>query len=84
MQIEGQDTVAILIDYKTATLKSTPSLSTARQVLVILQEHYVETLGRGLVVNLPFILSFFYKGISPFLDPVTKDKVVSFHVMLSN
>jgi len=45
------------------------------QVLTILQQHYVETLGRAIVVNLPTILSFFYKGISPFLDPVTRDKV---------
>lgn len=45
------------------------------QTLHILQDHYVETLGRALVVNLPMILNFFYKGISPFLDPVTRDKV---------
>lgn len=45
------------------------------QTLTILQQHYVETLGRALVVNLPMILNFFYKGISPFLDPVTRDKV---------
>lgn len=28
-----------------------------------------------MVVNLPMLLNFFYKGISPFLDPVTRDKV---------
>jgi hypothetical protein len=43
-------------------------------VLTILQQHYVETLGRAIVVNLPYLLNFFYKGISPFLDPVTRDK----------
>lgn len=26
-------------------------------------------------VNLPTILAFFYKGIAPFMDPVTRDKV---------
>jgi hypothetical protein len=50
------------------------------KVLNILQQHYVETLGRALVVNLPYLLNFFYKGISPFLDPVTRDKV---HIVLS-
>ena len=44
-------------------------------MLHILQDHYPETLGRALVTNLPFILNFFYKGISPFLDPVTRDKM---------
>ncbi|KAK7695217.1 hypothetical protein QCA50_002407 [Cerrena zonata] len=71
----GQESVVILIDYKTTTLRTNPSISTARKVLHILQQHYPETLGRGLVVNLPMLLNFFYKGISPFLDPVTRDKI---------
>ncbi|TDL20959.1 CRAL/TRIO domain-containing protein [Rickenella mellea] len=72
---EGQDTLVIVVDYKSTTLRTNPSISTARKVLTILQQHYVETLGRALVVNLPMILNFFYKGISPFLDPVTRDKM---------
>lgn len=67
--------MAIIVDYKSTTLKTNPSISIARKVLHILQSHYVETLGRAIVVNLPFILNFFFKGISPFLDPVTRDKV---------
>ena len=65
----------ILVDYKSTTLRTNPSISVARKVLTILQHHYVETLGRALVVNLPTILSFFYKGIAPFLDPVTREKM---------
>ncbi|KAK0436448.1 CRAL-TRIO domain-containing protein [Armillaria borealis] len=71
----GQESLVIIVDYKSTTLRTNPSISTARKVLHILQQHYVETLGRALVVNLPVILSFFYKGISPFLDPVTRDKM---------
>jgi hypothetical protein len=87
----GQESLVIIIDYKTTTLRTNPSISVARkvggaamcsgvlftllQVLTILQQHYVETLGRAIVVNLPPLLNFFYKGISPFLDPVTRDKV---------
>jgi hypothetical protein len=88
----GQESLVIIVDYKSTTLRTNPSISVARkvrvsnfyillsnirgqQVLHILQQHYVETLGRALVVNLPMLLSFFYKGISPFLDPVTRDKV---------
>lgn len=65
----------IIVDYKSTTLRTNPSISVARKVLTILQHHYVETLGRAIVVNLPMILSFFYKGIAPFLDPVTRDKM---------
>ncbi|KAF8580121.1 CRAL/TRIO domain-containing protein [Ramaria rubella] len=71
----GQDSLVIIVDYKSATLRTNPSIGTARKVLNILQQHYVERLGRAIVVNLPMLLSFFYKGISPFLDPVTKDKM---------
>lgn len=72
----GQDSLVIIVDYKSATLRTNPSISVAAKVLTILQQHYVERLGRAIVVNLPFILSFFYKGISPFLDPITRDKFV--------
>ncbi|KAF8531247.1 CRAL-TRIO domain-containing protein [Gautieria morchelliformis] len=71
----GQDSLVIVVDYQSATLRTNPSIGTARKVLNILQQHYVERLGRAIVVNLPILLSFFYKGISPFLDPVTKDKM---------
>ncbi|KAF8079230.1 CRAL/TRIO domain-containing protein [Lyophyllum atratum] len=71
----GQESLVIIVDYKSTTLRTNPSISVARKVLQILQQHYVETLGRALVVNLPRLLSFFYKGISPFLDPVTRDKM---------
>lgn len=71
----GQESLMIIVDYKSTTLRTNPSISVARKVLTILQHHYVETLGRAIVVNLPAILSFFYKGISPFLDPVTRDKM---------
>lgn len=70
----GQESLVIIVDYKSTTLRTNPSISVARKVLHILQQHYVETLGRALVVNLPMLLNFFYKGISPFLDPVTRDK----------
>lgn len=71
----GQESLMILVDYKSTTLRTNPSISVARKVLAILQYHYVESLGRALVVNLPTILSFFYKGIAPFLDPVTREKM---------
>ncbi|KAG8830985.1 hypothetical protein FRC17_003940 [Serendipita sp. 399] len=71
---EGQDSLVIVVDYRSTTLRSNPSISVAAKVLHILQDHYPERLGRAIVVHLPFILQFFYKGISPFLDPVTRDK----------
>ena len=74
----GQETLVIFVDYKSTTLRTNPSISVAAKALNLLQQHYVETLGRAIIVNLPILLTFFYKGISPFLDPVTRDKVRSF------
>ncbi|KAG9098366.1 hypothetical protein FRC06_006485 [Ceratobasidium sp. 370] len=71
----NQDSMVIIVDYKSTTLRTNPSISVARKVLHVLQQHYVERLGRAIVVNLPALLNFFYKGISPFLDPVTRDKM---------
>ncbi|KAH9947093.1 CRAL-TRIO domain-containing protein [Amylocystis lapponica] len=71
----GQESLVIIVDYRSTTLRTNPSISIASKVLTILQQHYVETLGRAIVVNLPMLLNFFYKGISPFLDPVTRDKM---------
>ncbi|EIM83498.1 CRAL/TRIO domain-containing protein [Stereum hirsutum FP-91666 SS1] len=71
----GQESVMILVDYKSTTIRTNPSISIASKVLTILQNHYPETLGRAIVTNLPWVLNFFYKGISPFLDPVTRDKM---------
>ncbi|ODN87718.1 pleiotropic drug resistance protein [Cryptococcus wingfieldii CBS 7118] len=71
----GQEQVAIIVDYKSATSQSNPSIGTARKVLNILQNHYVERLGRGLVVNMPWWINAFFSGISPFMDPITRDKI---------
>ena len=71
----GQESMACLVDYNSTTLRTTPSISNARKFLTIVQQHYVERLGRAIVVNLPMILNFFMKAIQPFMDPVTRDKV---------
>lgn len=47
----GQDTLALLIDFKSSSNKTNPSVATGRKVLNILQNHYPERLGRALVVN---------------------------------
>ncbi|BEI83712.1 hypothetical protein CcaverHIS002_0403160 [Cutaneotrichosporon cavernicola] len=72
---EGQDQVCIVVDYKQATSNNTPSVSTGLQALNILQHHYVERLGRGLVVNMPWWINAFFSAIQPFMDPITRDKI---------
>ncbi|PWN39153.1 CRAL/TRIO domain-containing protein [Ceraceosorus guamensis] len=72
---EGVETLTIIIDYKSATQASNPSLSQALKVLNILQAHYVERMGRAFVCNVPWYLNAFFSAISPFLDPATRAKI---------
>ncbi len=69
------ETLVIIVDYASATSQTNPSVGTARKVLHILQSHYVERMGRAIVVRMPWWVNAFFTAISPFLDPVTKDKV---------
>lgn len=71
----GQETLALLVDFKESSASTNPSLSISKQVLDILQNHYPERLGRALVTHLPWYVTTFFKLISPFIDPVTKTKL---------
>ncbi len=76
----GQDTIALLIDFKHYDVEGTtskiPSLSIGKQVLNILQTHYPERLGRALLTNIPFVAWTFLKLIHPFIDPQTREKII--------
>jgi hypothetical protein len=63
-----------MIDY--ADKAKNPSIGTARTVLHILQTHYPERLGLALIAHLPWLLHAFYKLITPFIDPLTRLKMV--------
>ncbi|KAG8213105.1 CRAL TRIO domain-containing protein [Butyriboletus roseoflavus] len=70
----GVETVALMIDY--ADKAKQPSFSTARQVLHVLQTHYPERLGAAIITHLPWLLHTFYKFITPFIDPLTRTKMI--------
>jgi hypothetical protein len=71
----GQESLALLIDFRNTSSGGTPGLGIAKQVLDILQNHYPERLGRALLTHLPWYISIFLKAINPFIDPVTKEKI---------
>ncbi len=79
----GQDSLALLIDFKQhpeiaseVQTSKIPPLSVGRQVLHILQTHYPERLGKALLTNIPFLGRAFLKLIYPFIDPLTREKLV--------
>ncbi|ROT38967.1 CRAL/TRIO domain-containing protein [Sodiomyces alkalinus F11] len=73
----GQETLALLINFKTSKSRSNtaPSISLGREVLSILQTHYPERLGKALIINVPWVVWGFFKLITPFIDPLTREKL---------
>lgn len=53
MMIPGQDSLALLINFKAnkSRTNTSPGISTGREVLNILQTHYPERLGRACIIN---------------------------------
>ncbi|KAI1611080.1 4-nitrophenyl phosphatase [Exophiala viscosa] len=71
----GQETLALLINFAETKSGQGASVAQGRQTLNILQNHYPERLGRALVTNLPFYIRGFFTLITPFIDPLTREKI---------
>ena len=68
--------VVLLIDYINYSFQSSPPLKTTSAIISILQNHYPERLLRAYCLRPPWVFSTILATISPFLDPVTRAKVV--------
>ena len=75
----GYEKINLMIDYAGYRLRDMPPMSTARYTLDILQKHYPERMFKAYVINPPFVFRTFWTIIKPFLDPVTKEKIVFCH-----
>ncbi|ELQ36049.1 CRAL/TRIO domain-containing protein [Pyricularia oryzae] len=80
-----REKLVLLINFKQGKNRSytAPGIGQAREVLNILQTHYPERLGRALIVNVPWVVQGFFKLITPFIDPLTRDKL-KFNEDMSN
>lgn len=72
-----QETLALLINFKSGKSRTNtaPGIGQGKEVLNILQTHYPERLGKALIINVPFIVWGFFKLITPFIDPLTREKL---------
>lgn len=71
----GQETLALLINFAETKSGQGATIGQGKQTLNILQNHYPERLGRALVTNVPFYIWGFFKLITPFIDPLTREKI---------
>ena len=76
----GQTKVVLLIDYDGFAMTKSPPISTSKAVLHILQDHYPERLHRAFVVRPLYLFYGLFQVLSPFMDAVTRSKIV----MLTN
>lgn len=77
---KGQGQLAIILDFKPTELVKkthTPNLPASIESLYILQNHYPERLGKAILANMPFLTNAFFKILSPFIDPTTREKIVT-------
>ena len=75
MMPAGQESLTLLINFAETQKGQGASIGQGRQTLNILQNHYPERMGRALVMNVPWFISGFFKLITPFIDPVTREKI---------
>ncbi|CAM9127627.1 unnamed protein product, partial [Ectocarpus fasciculatus] len=70
------DKICLLLDFDGYSMRNAPPMKTSRETLDILQNHYPERLHRAYCLRPPWIFSATFKMISPFIDPVTAQKIV--------
>jgi CRAL/TRIO domain/CRAL/TRIO, N-terminal domain len=75
MMPPGQETLALLINFAETKSGQGATIGQGKQTLNILQNHYPERLGRALVTNVPLVIWGFFKLITPFIDPLTRQKI---------
>ncbi|KAJ2453136.1 hypothetical protein EV183_002476, partial [Coemansia sp. RSA 2336] len=71
----GVTKVTMIIDVSKYTMSQAVPLSTAREFLHVLESHYPERLHKALVLSPPSYFVMFFRIVSRFIDPVTKDKI---------
>jgi hypothetical protein len=67
--------IVLVMDFCGMTLKNQPSLSTSKRVVDILSRHYPERLHKAFILHAPGFFHFSWRVLSPFLHPVTKQKI---------
>ncbi|PKC17120.1 CRAL/TRIO domain-containing protein [Rhizophagus irregularis] len=72
---ENVENIVIIIDFNKCTARSSPGLGVAKEFMHALSSHYPERLGYSLIINAPWYFWGFFKLLSPFIDPVTKNKI---------
>ncbi|CAI9110766.1 OLC1v1010844C1 [Oldenlandia corymbosa var. corymbosa] len=72
---EGQEQMSWLIDFNGWSLNTNIPISTARDIINVLQNHYPERLAIVILYSPPRIFEAFYKVVKYFVDAKTSEKI---------
>lgn len=72
----GFEKIVILVDFMGWSMKVAPPMKVTKQFLHILQECYPERSYKIYVYNAPLLFRVFWKMVQPFIDPLTKSKII--------
>eukprot|EP01137_Pigoraptor_chileana_P015549 Opistho-2@71613 len=77
---KGVEKLIYIIDLSAFSMSwSSRDLKVGREWLKILQNHYPERCYRILLIDAPTVFWLFWRMLTPFVDPITKNKVVFLH-----
>ncbi len=72
----GLEKIVIIMDFENWKMKHSAPMEVTKQTIHILQECYVERMAKAYITNAPLVFRTFWNIVRPFLDPVTKEKVI--------
>eukprot|EP00977_Amphora_coffeiformis_P008758 scaffold1984_cov162-Amphora_coffeaeformis.AAC.7 len=73
---QGLEKIILIMDFTKFSMATTPRMSVSKHTLTILQSHYPERVKTIYCFNAPFMFEAFWAMVKPFVDPVTKQKIV--------
>lgn len=71
-----KEKIVMVMDFTNWSMRHNPPMKTTKETIHILQECYVERLERVYITNAPLLFRTFWNMVKPFIDPVTKQKIV--------